>query len=176
MISANILSYIYTWLYPLKAKSDVMNVFVQFQKHIGRLLDKKILCVQSDWGGEYQSLHRFLTQSGIKHQVSCPYTHQQNGSAERKHPHLVEVGLSLLSQASMPLRFWADAFQTACFLINIVPSRIISFSTPLEKLFGKQPDYQFLRSFGSACWPNLRPYNAHKLQFRSQQCMLQSYT
>jgi hypothetical protein len=52
-----------------------------------------------------------------------PHTHQQQGSIERKHRHVVETGLSLLSHAHMLLRFWDDAFQTACYLINqlIIP-------------------------------------------------------
>lgn len=49
--------------------------------------------------------NHFFTQVGISHHVSCPHTHQQNGSAERKHHHIVEVGLSLLAHASMPLKF-----------------------------------------------------------------------
>lgn len=76
----------------------------------------------------------------------------------------------------MPLKFWADAFQTACFLINRVPSRVINFPTLLEKLFGKKPDYHFVKSFGFACWSNLRLYNAHKLQFLSQQCVFLGYS
>jgi histone deacetylase 1/2 len=56
-------------------------------------------------GGEYQSLNSFFQRIGIAHHVSCPHAHQQNGSAERKHRHIVEVGLSLLAHASMPLKF-----------------------------------------------------------------------
>ncbi|KAK1646191.1 hypothetical protein QYE76_063996 [Lolium multiflorum] len=40
--------------------------------------------------------------------------------AERKHRHIVEVGLALLAQASMPLKFWDEAFLTATYLINII--------------------------------------------------------
>jgi hypothetical protein len=42
--------------------------------------------------------------------VSCPHTHQQNGAIERKHRHIVETGLALLSHAHLPLKFWDDAF------------------------------------------------------------------
>jgi histone deacetylase 1/2 len=57
--------------------------------------------------------------------VSCPHAHQQNGSAERKHRHIVEVGLALLANASMPLKYWDEAFLTATFLINLLPSKVI---------------------------------------------------
>jgi histone deacetylase 1/2 len=127
--------------------------------------------MQTDWGGEYQSLNSFLKRIGITHQVSCPHTHQQNGSAKRKHRHIIEVGLSLLAHASMPLKFWDEAFLTAVFLINRLPSRVIHGENPLERLTGKKTDYTFLHTFGCACWPNLRPYNTRKLQFRSRRCV-----
>jgi hypothetical protein len=69
------------------------------------LFDKKNPAVQTDWGGEYQKLNTFFHQVGISHHVSCPYAHQQNGSAKQKHCHIVEVGLSLLAHASMPLNY-----------------------------------------------------------------------
>jgi histone deacetylase 1/2 len=86
---------------------------------------------------------------------------------ERKHQHVVEVGLALLADASMPLKFWDEVFLTATYLINILPSKAISFHTPTELLFKETPDYTSLRIFGCACWPNLRPYNTRKLSFRS---------
>jgi len=108
--------------------------------------------------------------------VSCPYAHQQNGSAERKHRHVVEVGLTLLAQSSMPLKFWDEAFLTAVFLINRLLSKVIENETPYERLLGAPPDYTFLRSFGCAVWPNLRPYNSKKLEFRSKQCVFLGYS
>ena len=76
----------------------------------------------------------------------------------------------------MPLKFWDEAFQSAAYLINRVPSKTISNTTPLERLFHQKPDYSFLRVFGCACWPHLRPYNTHKLQFRSKQCVFLGYS
>jgi histone deacetylase 1/2 len=40
----------FTWLYLLKRKSDVFDIFLKFQTHVERLLNRKILRVQSDWG------------------------------------------------------------------------------------------------------------------------------
>jgi hypothetical protein len=132
--------------------------------------------MQTDWGGEYQKLNSFFQRIGILHHVSCPHAHQQNGAAERKHRHIVEVGLSILSHASMPLKLWDEAFLTATFLINRLPTKVIHGETPLERLYGQKPDYSSLRTFGCACWPNLRPFNARKLQFRSKKCVFLGYS
>lgn len=76
----------------------------------------------------------------------------------------------------MPLKFWDEAFATAAYLINRLPSRVINYDTPLHRLFNSSPDYSMLRTFGCACWPHLRPYNTHKLQFRSKKCVFLGYS
>jgi len=138
----------FTWLYLLKRKSDVFDIFIQFQLHVERLLKHKIIHVQSDWGGEYRNLNTFFKKLGISHCLSCPHTHQQNGGVERKHRHIVETGLTLLAHAYVPFHFWSDAFATACFLINRLPTRVLNMKTPIELLLGETPDYTFLRCSG----------------------------
>jgi hypothetical protein len=64
--------------------------------------------VQSDLGGEYQCLNKYLKSVGIHHRVACSYTHQQNGVAEGKHCHVVEIDLALLAQSSLPLWFFLN--------------------------------------------------------------------
>jgi hypothetical protein len=113
---------------------------------------------------------------GIDHHVSCPHTHQQNGSAKLKHRHIVEVGLSLLAHASVPLKFWDEAFSTPTYLINILPSRILSFASLYERLFESSPDYNWLKVFRCVCWPHLRPYNSQKLELRSHMCAFFGYS
>jgi len=166
----------YTWIYLLRKKSDVFHVFRNFQSLVERKFNRKILSMQTDWGGEYESLNSFFQQIGITHRVSCPHAHQQNGSSERKHRHIVEIGLALLANASMPLKFWDEAFLTATYLINLLPSRVINYKTPVELLFKEKPNYSSLRVFGCACWPNLRPFNPRKLAFRSQRCAFLGYS
>jgi histone deacetylase 1/2 len=50
----------FTWIYLLKRKSDVFDVFLKFQAHVERLLNHKIIHVQSDWGVSTAILALFL--------------------------------------------------------------------------------------------------------------------
>jgi histone deacetylase 1/2 len=65
----------YLWLFPLKLKSDAYQTFIYFQTVIERQFNTKIKALQSDWGGEFRSLHKYLHSQGINHRITCPYTH-----------------------------------------------------------------------------------------------------
>jgi hypothetical protein len=95
---------------------------------------------------------------------------------ERKHRHIMKVGLSLLAHASMPLKYWDEAFLAGTYLINRIPTKDLDFSSPLEILFKEKPNYGGLRTFGCARWPNLKPFNTHKLQFCFKQCVFLGYS
>lgn len=107
----------YTRIYFLQSKSDAFSVFLQFKTMVEKFLGRSILRFQSD-GGEFKSFTPFLQRTSIDHRIICPYTSQQNGVVERKHRHIVDMGLSLLSQSSISLSFCDDAFSTAVFLSN----------------------------------------------------------
>ncbi|XP_019179774.1 PREDICTED: uncharacterized protein LOC109174982 [Ipomoea nil] len=49
-----------------------------------------------------------------------------NGRVERRNRHVVETGLSLMAQASVPSCFWEYVFETAIYLINKMPTRVLS--------------------------------------------------
>jgi histone deacetylase 1/2 len=53
---------------------------------------------------------------------------------------------------------------------------VLQKDTPVHCLFHVQPNYDFLRTFGCACWPSLRKYNAHKLAFRPKLCVFLGYS
>lgn len=165
----------FTWLYLLKNKSDVAKVFIQFKKMVELQFNHKIKMVQSDGGGEYTALKSFFNDNGIVHRISCPYTQEQNGVAERKHRHVVDMGLSLLHQASLPSQYWDEAFLTSTHLINRLPTPVLHHKTPYEALYHKPPTYSHLKIFGCSCFPNLRPYNSNNLQFRFVRCTFLGY-
>ncbi|KAG8500800.1 hypothetical protein CXB51_002985 [Gossypium anomalum] len=98
-----------------------------------------IRMLQSDGGGEYRALSGELSHLGIQHQISCPHTSEQNGVAERKHRQVVDMGLTLLAQASIPLQFWSYAFAHAVHLFNRLPTPILQQCNPYEKLYNLKP-------------------------------------
>jgi hypothetical protein len=144
----------YTRFYPLKLKSDVCAIFLHFKQLVETYFGTKIISVQSDNGGEFRPLQTSLTAMGVSYRLSCPHTHHQMESVERKHRHIVETGLSLLAIASVPFTFWDSAFETAVYLINRLPSKVTKHKSPFESLFQISPDYKFLKVFGCECWPS----------------------
>jgi histone deacetylase 1/2 len=107
----------FTCIYLLRYKSKVFQPCHHFQKLVEGQLNRKILTIQTDWGRILSPTFIFKC-IGITHHVSCPHAHQQNGSTKRKHRHIIEVGLLLLAHASVPLKFWHEAFLIVVFLIN----------------------------------------------------------
>lgn len=90
---------------------------------------------------------------------------------ERRHRHIVETGLTLLGQCHAPLKYWSYAFESSVYLINRMPTPVLNYKSPFECLLKSSSDYAFLRMFGCLCFPFLRPYNTHKLDFRSSACV-----
>ncbi|RVX23193.1 Retrovirus-related Pol polyprotein from transposon RE1 [Vitis vinifera] len=166
----------FSWLYLLASKDQAISAFLQFKVMIETQFDTKVRMLQTDWGGEFQAFTNTLCKFGILHRVSCPSTSQQNGRVERKHRHVVEVGLSLLAHASIPLKYWPFAFQSALYLINRLPSSVLNFSSPYKTLYHCLPNYSFLRVYGCTCYPFLRPFNRHKFAYRSVKCTFIGYS
>ncbi|KAH9705793.1 retrovirus-related pol polyprotein from transposon RE1 [Citrus sinensis] len=166
----------YCWIFPLVLKSDALGTFKNFKTLVEKQFSLPIKALQYDMGGEFKAFISFLHQEGIQFRHSYPHTHHQNGVVERKHRHIIETGLTLLAQAQMPISYWWEAFHTASYLINRMPTTVLNNQSPYQKLFQQLPNYDFLRVFGSACYPLLRPYNQHKLDFHSQKCLFIGYS
>jgi histone deacetylase 1/2 len=142
----------YTWIYFLKQKSDALQAFKLFFALIQNQFNHTIKALQSDWGGEFRPFTSLLQELGIHHRLICPHTSHQNGTVERKHRQIVEMGLTMLSHAGLPLKFWDHSFTQAVFIINRVPSSSIPhFKSPHHALFHTHPDYTFLKVFGCLC-------------------------
>ena len=72
------------WVYPLKSKDQVLDVFKQFQALSERQTGKKLKCIRTDNGGEYIGpFDNNCKSQGIRHQKTPPKTPQLNGLTER---------------------------------------------------------------------------------------------
>ena len=82
----------------------------------------------------------------------------------------------MLVQASLPLKFWSNAFSTAVFLINRLPTPVLMQKSPIKVLYKVKPYYSTLKVFGCLYFPLLRPFNTNKLDFRSIPCTFLGYS
>ena len=168
----------YTWLTLLPSKDKVLEAFMNFQAYVSNQYNATVKVLRSDNGGEYISnaFKSHLAKHGIVHQTSCPYTPQQNGVAERKNRHLMEVARSMMFHANVPKRFWGDAVQTACYLINRVPTKILKNLSPFEVLNKSKPFIDHLRVFGCVCYVMTPGEQRNKLEAKSTKAMFIGYS
>ncbi|WZZ64845.1 hypothetical protein YC2023_076215 [Brassica napus] len=168
----------YTWLTLIPSKDRVIDAFKNFQAYVTNHYHAKIKILRSDNGGEYTSyaFKSHLDHHGILHQTSCPYTPQQNGVAERKNRHLMEVARSLMFQANVPKRFWSDAVSTACYLINRMPTRVLKDQAPFEVLNKRKPSLAYMKVFGCLCYVLVPGELRNKLEARSRKAMFIGYS
>ena len=122
-----------------------------------------------------KSFLSFLDSHGTLPQRSCPYTSQQNGCAEQKHRHILDVVRTLLISASLPKCFWGEAALTAVYTINHIPSPTTHNKSSFELFYGQTPDYSSLRIFGYACFVSLPLHERIKLQPRACLCCFLGY-
>nr|GEX44947.1 hypothetical protein [Tanacetum cinerariifolium] len=97
-------------------------------------------------------LKTFIT--GIENQInhkkefSVARTPQQNGVAKRKNRTLIEAARTMLADSLLPILFWTDAVNTACYVYNRVLVTKPHNKMPYELLLGRTPSIGFMRPFG----------------------------
>ncbi|GJV88832.1 retrovirus-related pol polyprotein from transposon TNT 1-94 [Tanacetum coccineum] len=66
-------------------------------------------------------LKNIVSSRGTKKEFSVARTPQQNSVAERKNRTLIEAARTLLADSLLPIPFWAEAVNTACYVLNRIP-------------------------------------------------------
>nr|XP_009788320.1 PREDICTED: uncharacterized protein LOC104236139 [Nicotiana sylvestris] len=167
-----------TWTFLLSSKGNAFSVLKSFLSMVDRQFNLKVKKIRSDNAmelgkGSLEAI--FLESQGILHENSSVATPQQNGVVERKHRHLLEVARSLLFHSKVPLQYWGECVLTATYLINRIPSKVLHGLTPYEKLLGKQPSYDSLKSFGCLCYVSTLSHNRGKFEPRAKGCIFLCY-
>ncbi len=167
----------YTWIYPLKKKSQVFTTFVKWQAMVENETGRTLKVLRTDGGGEFTSAEfsSHLEDKGVKHEVTIPRTPEQNGVAERMNRTLVESVRSMLADAGLPKQFWAEALDTATYLRNRSPTKCLDQVTPEEVWSGVKPDVRHLRVFGCKTYSHVPKEERGKLDVKTRSGLMLGY-
>ncbi|GJS12627.1 putative ribonuclease H-like domain-containing protein [Tanacetum coccineum] len=140
----------FSWVFFLATKDETNEILYKFITGLENQLNHKVKIIRSDHGTEFKNhaMNEFCAKKGIKREFSVARTPQQNGVAERKNRTLIEAARTMLADSLLPIPFWAEAVNTACYVLNRVLVTKPQNKTPYELLIGKPPSISFMRPFG----------------------------
>ncbi|KAI3719408.1 hypothetical protein L6452_20305 [Arctium lappa] len=117
----------------LRTKDETSGLIKSFILRVENQTNQKVKVIRSDNGTEFKNLdlNTFCEEKGIERQYNAPRTPQQNGVAERRNRTLIEDARSLLADSKLPITFWAEAVNTACYVQNrvLVAYRVFNSSS-----------------------------------------------
>lgn len=156
--------------------SEVFDRFKEFHSKVERQTGRKMKCLRTDGGMEYKlkEVQNYLKKRGIVHQTTVPYNPEQNGLAERMNRTLVERAKSMMFDAKLHKKFWAEAINTASYLVN----RSIASGTgkmPEEVWTGAAVDLSNLRIFGTPAMTHIPKEKRRKWDPKSKQLIFVGY-
>ena len=151
-----------SWCVMTPSRNRLHGIFTEFKVRVELETGKKIKAIRCDNISEYKSLAtRYGRDHGINFEFTTPYTPEQNGVAERLNRSLITAARTMLSDAKLPAKFWAEAVLTACYLRNRTPIGPNGM-TPVEAYTGTKPSVEHLRAWGCVAYTHLASRNRDK--------------
>ncbi|KAJ9552627.1 hypothetical protein OSB04_016672 [Centaurea solstitialis] len=143
----------FTWVFFLRTKDETSGLIKPFVIRVENKINLKVKVIRSDNGTEFKNadLNNFCEEKGIERQYSAPRTPQQNGVVERRNMTLIEAARTMLVDSKLPITFWAETVNTACYVQSRVLVVKSKGKTPCELFEKKKPFIGFLKPFGCPC-------------------------
>ncbi|CAI7925600.1 unnamed protein product [Closterium sp. NIES-53] len=141
----------FVWVMPIAKKSDVLREFQRWLVMVERQTKNSVLMLCSDRGGEFlgKEFTNFVDGKGIVHDLTCPYTPQRNGMANREMRTTVESVRTMLLHMGVRHHWWHLALRQAVWVRNCLErSTSPPGTTPYQLLTGKKPDLTLARVWG----------------------------
>ncbi|GJZ29646.1 putative ribonuclease H-like domain-containing protein [Tanacetum coccineum] len=110
----------FSWVFFLRTKDETSGILKDFIRQIENQLNQKVKTIRCDNGTEFKNrdIIEFCRSKGIKRDYSNARTPEQNRVAERKNMTLIEAAITMLADSFLPNTFWAEAVNTACYVLN----------------------------------------------------------
>ena len=166
----------YCVVYLLNTKDQAKEKIIEYIETMENQLNKRAKKIRSDNAKEYISkdIEKYFVKKSIVHELSAPYTPQQNCLSERENRSLTETGKRFLFEAKMNLKYWGEAIMTANYLLNRLPTRCHD-KTPFEMLYGDKLKLGHIKTFGCTSFMLIPKQNRKKLDEKSLKLKLVGY-
>ncbi|GAA5886545.1 hypothetical protein JCM3774_003453, partial [Rhodotorula dairenensis] len=155
------------WSFPLAAKDadTVLAVFRDWHVAAEKVADRTLARVRSDNGTEFvnATFRAYFKEHGITHELTAPYTPEQNGQAERMNGTLMSTAKALLHESGFDQSDWPLALAVATYTGNRTVHPRLEGVTPYEAFTGKKPYVGHLRPFGSVAFAHVDRTQRSKL-------------
>lgn len=118
---------------------------------------RHVKTLRTDNGLEFvnEEMQQIAFEEGIRHERTVAYTPEQNGKAERENRTLTESARTMLQSKNLDKRFWAEAVNTAAFVLNRSVPVGPSGETPYELWCGKRMDIKDFKNFGDQVFTHI---------------------
>lgn len=168
----------YRVLFFLKQKCDAFNSLTAYINYVFKTTGNKVKVVRSDHGGEFidERCSNLFTTNSITHEMSAPYTPQQNGLVERENRTLMELARSMMLDVNVPKQLWSEALHTAAYVLNLIPNKKQNNISPYELWTKKKPVYEHLHKFGSLVYARIPDQLRKKLDPKARPFIFVGYT
>ncbi|GJV76334.1 ribonuclease H-like domain-containing protein [Tanacetum coccineum] len=129
----------FSWVFFLATNDETSEILCNLIISLEKQLNHNVKIIRCDNGTEFKNyvMNEFCAKKGIKREFSIARTPQQNGVTERKNRTLIEAARTMLADSLLPILFWAEAVNTACYVLNRVLVTKPQNKTPYELLIGK---------------------------------------
>ncbi|GFT73704.1 retrovirus-related Pol polyprotein from transposon TNT 1-94 [Trichonephila clavipes] len=119
-------------------------------------------------------MDNFLTELGIKHEVTNSYTPEMNGVAERFNLTALDGFKTLLNSSEVPHKFWGEALLCFTYAWNRICHKD-SNKTPFEKYSGRKPSVLRLKPFGCLAYAGVPKQIRKKFDMRAKMGIMMGY-
>jgi hypothetical protein len=161
------------WAIGLRRKSDAEEEVKVWVARREMETGQRMGIFRTDGGGEYSSktFASYLATMGTRHETSIAGTSSQNGKAERTIQLLQTHITSLLVDSGLGPRYWMEAMNFACRIIELLPSAAPTQHrrSRYEAWYGITPSLENIHRFGSDVL--VHDPHAYKFEPKSVPCI-----
>ena len=165
-------------VYFLKEKSESIEKIAEMLKIVKNHRGRAPKAFQCDGGREFNNsgVQKLMKMNGVKLIVTNPYTPEQNGCAERSNRTVVELARTMLLAKNLPKFLWAEAVNTAVYILNRTGPSNVDGKTPYELFTGKTAHLNKLRVFGTKCFVHVPSQQRRKWDAKGKRGVFVGYS